>query len=209
MDVAALLLLGCLGRLMPRSVAGLATTSLCGLGVLLCLPALLAATPTALSLPIGPPGLSQHLALDGTTTVFLLIIFICGTAVAGQSAVAAGHSAESWSIPLGLAGVLMIVLAADGTTLAAGIAITGTALTARPVLAVAAASLVVLALSVVMPPGSGSGFDLIRSATSGTGRLAAAVILIGAAVFAMLIGERRPNDAGQISTGDLLAATAC
>ena len=86
-DIVALLLLGAFGRLMPSTGSGLPAAALCGLGALLCLPVLiLRLRAVALVIPIGPPGLSLHLALDPLSTIFLAIVLVAGTAVAAFQA---------------------------------------------------------------------------------------------------------------------------
>ncbi len=222
-----MLLLGCIGGLLPRSVAGFATAGLCGAGVLLCLPALLTATPGALSFPIGPPGLSLHLALDATATLFLVILFVCATAVAGQAAVIAGHPDEASSVPLCLSGLLVTVLAADSITLAVGLALVGAALwrrteprsdriagnrnhrdraLSRPVYVIVTVALLLIALSLITPAGVASDFSLIRAHSATAARLAAFAVLTGTAILTMLILAGPPADTGDITVSDALIA---
>jgi hydrogenase-4 component B len=136
-DATILLLLGAVGGWLPRGLAGFATTGLSALGALLCLPPLLSNAPASeLDLPIGPPDLSLHLALDPISALFLLIIFLCGTAVvafwtSGESRISAswvgqrqaGATGEIRCITLCLAGLAILLLAADAVTFAIGSAV--------------------------------------------------------------------------------------
>ncbi len=88
-DAIALLLLGAIAHVLPAACAFVATI-LCGLGTLLCLPPLLMrAGASSLTIPVGPPGLSLHLALDPLSAFFLVIALLAGTAIAAFQATAA------------------------------------------------------------------------------------------------------------------------
>ncbi len=88
-DAVALLLLGVSAHALPAA-CGLIMTILCGLGTVLCLPPLLMRTAgSSLTIPIGPPGLALHLALDPLSTFFLTIALLAGTAIAAFQASAA------------------------------------------------------------------------------------------------------------------------
>lgn len=125
-DVVALLLTGACATMMPFAACGLLTTMLCGLGALLSVPPVLARLPaTALMIPAGPPGLSMHLALDPLSALFLVIVFLAGTAIAGFQANAAspGRTASIRITAFGLAGTALAFLAADGVALALGLSV--------------------------------------------------------------------------------------
>lgn len=82
---------------------GRATVALSGFGAALALLHLLAgAAPSALALPVGPPGTHLHVALDGFASLVLLLLFVAAAAAAAPV----------------LAGALaLMVLAADGFSL--------------------------------------------------------------------------------------------
>jgi hydrogenase-4 component B len=227
-DATTLLLLGALGGWLPRGVAGFATTGLSALGALLCLPPLLSnAAASELELPIGPPGLSLHLALDPISALFLLIVFLCGTAVAafwtsGESRISSsrvgqlrtGATREIRCITLCLAGLAILLLAADAVTLAIGSAVASIGMSlpnhapppAPASLPSAASSppaipradgatapwvflpglLFLLAVCLLTPPGVAPRFDVIHAAWVDSGRAAAAAVIAIAATMVLL-----------------------
>jgi hydrogenase-4 component B len=126
-DAVALLLLGACAAALPVAATTFLATMLSGLGMLLCVPPLLLHTAaTATELPVGPPGLSLHLAVDPLSACFLLIVFQAGTALVAFQATATpvSQGASVGMTALCLAGAALSLLAADGVTLAIGFAIT-------------------------------------------------------------------------------------
>jgi hydrogenase-4 component B len=226
-DATALLLLGAFGGWLPRGVAGFATTGLSALGALLCLPPLLSnAAASELELPIGPPGMPLHLALDPISALFLLIIFLCGAAVAafwtsGESRISAsrvgqpraGPTPEIRCITLCLAGLAILLLAADAVTLAIGSAVASLGMSlpnhaappaGAPIPSAASSPLAVsradgatapvflpglfllLAVCLLTPSGVAPRFDVIRAAWVDSGRAAAAAAIAVTATMVLL-----------------------
>ncbi len=125
-DVVALLVLGACAPAMSRAVRGIANTMLCGLGALLCLPSLLFRMPPAsFEIPVGPPGLSLHLALDPLSIFFLTIVFLAATSIAAFQAAAASHTelAAKRTTPFCIGGTAFCLMSADGVALAVGLAV--------------------------------------------------------------------------------------
>jgi hydrogenase-4 component B len=122
---AALLVLGCTGGLLPRTVSGAAVSAVCLVGALVGLAALIDGTAAArLRLPIGPPGLSLTVTLDAISAPFLAVVLLCAVAAAALMAVGPRGSYGDAAAPaLALAGVTLILLAADAVALAIGLAI--------------------------------------------------------------------------------------
>ena len=132
--VAALFVTGALGLLWPnqaRGAVGLAGAGLAGLaGTLALVVLLLPGPPAELALPVGLPGAPLSLALDNLSSGFLLLVAFAGSA-ALVFAAEATPDAPAGSLaapPLALAGLLLAILAADGVTLALGLAIGGAAI---------------------------------------------------------------------------------
>jgi formate hydrogenlyase subunit 3/multisubunit Na+/H+ antiporter MnhD subunit len=126
-DVAALLLLGTFATALPLPARDFLATTLAGLGLLLCLPSLLTGrAATELTLPIGPPGLSLSLALDPLSAFFLAVAFLATTAIAAFQATTTplGQSDSVRTTAFSAAGTAFSLLAADGVTLAIGLAVT-------------------------------------------------------------------------------------
>ncbi|MDR3530211.1 MAG: proton-conducting transporter membrane subunit [Rhodopila sp.] len=211
-DIVALLLLGACAAAMPLAITGFLATGLCGLGTLLCLPPLLVRMPaTVLDLPLGPPSLPLHLALDPLSAFFLLIAFLCGTAVAAfQATTAPLADAESvWVTAFCLAGTATFLLAADGITLAIGVALACGAIwlsrNNRHRQAVLLVPLLFLtATCLLTPSGFAPRFDAIRTAPIDSDHAAAATALAIAAVAGLILG--RSADRGW--TRDALIAGA-
>ena len=85
---AALLVLGCAGGLLSRTVSGAAVSAICLIGALISLAALIDGSEAArLRLPIGPPGLSLTVTLDAISAPFLAVVLLCGGAAAALTAV--------------------------------------------------------------------------------------------------------------------------
>jgi hydrogenase-4 component B len=227
-DATTLLLLGALGGWLPRVVVGFATTGLSALGALLCLPPLLSnAAASELALPVGLPALSLRLALDPISALFLLIVFLCGTAVAafwtsGESRISAswagqlrtGATREIRCITLCLAGLAILLLAADAVTLAIASAVAAFGMSlpdhapppaGAPLPSAGSSTLAVsradgtiapgvflpglfllLAVSLLTPSEVAPRFDLIRAAWVDPGRAAAAAALAIAAAMVLL-----------------------
>ncbi len=127
---AALLVLGCAGGLLSRTVSGAAVSAVCLVGALVGLAALIDGTAAArLQLPIGPPGLSLTVTLDAISAPFLAVVLLCAAAAAALMAVGPRGSYGDAAAPaLALAGVTLILLAADAVVLAIGLAITSAGL---------------------------------------------------------------------------------
>jgi hydrogenase-4 component B len=189
-DAGALLLLGACASALPPAAVGFLATMASGMGMLLCLPPLLMNTPaTTLELPIGPPGLSLHFALDPLSAFFLIVVFLAATAIAAfQANTTPVPAAASVRMTVfALAGAAVVLLAADGVCLAIGLAIMcgGAWLPrgdrrARPALLIP--FLMLAAMALLAPFGSGLRFDAIHAAPAGAGRAAAAAALTIAAV---------------------------
>jgi len=106
-----------------RPAIGLAGTALAGLGAMLSLLALaMRADPAGLSLPLGLPGMALRLALDPLAALFLTVAFLAGTARIAFAAETA--AVEAGTLALRLAGAMLTILAADGTALTLGLALT-------------------------------------------------------------------------------------
>lgn len=196
-DAGALLLLGTFAASLPLAGSGFLVTTFSGLGLLLCLPPLLTdPAPTDLTLPLGPPGLSLHLALDPLSAFFLLIVFLAATAIAAFQATTTPatttHATTIGATTIGtppiratafcLAGAAFSLLAADGIALTIGLAITCSAIwlpqRSRPPLLI---PLLLLGAVCLLAP-AGAGFDAIRTASVDPNRAAAAAVLTIAAV---------------------------
>jgi hydrogenase-4 component B len=196
-DAVALLLLGAFGAALPLAACGFLATMATGLGMLLCLPPLLMTAPaTVLAVPIGPPGLSLHLALDPLSAFFLVVVFLAATVIAAVQATAVPLSplASVRTNVLCVAGTALALLAADGVTLALGLAVTCGALwlpgqgryrqsaLLLPLLPLAAVCL-------LTPAGYAPRFDAIRTAPADPEHAMAAAALIFA-TFATLAWNR-------------------
>ena len=201
--LAALLGVGTLAAFLPaaaRQAIGFVAAGITGLGSLLALFGLLLGhEPTGIDLPAGPPGVALHLALDPLAAFFLLFVFLActvGLAVASESprtdppATLAGQAACA-------AGLGLALLAADATTLAAGLAMAGTALWAtgapgrsRSLLLgvpLAVAALTLAAVAVLGAPDSAS-FDGVRALPPGPRNGAAlALAILGAGTLTGLV----------------------
>jgi hydrogenase-4 component B len=131
LDVIALLIAGAMAAVMPAMVCGFLTTTLCGLGTLLCLPSLLLRIPaTALDIPLGPPGLSLHFALDTLSVFFLFIALLAATATAAIQAatISPTRPASPRVTAFCVAGTGLSLLAADGVALTIGLTVACAAL---------------------------------------------------------------------------------
>ncbi|HEY0182416.1 MAG TPA: proton-conducting transporter membrane subunit [Rhodopila sp.] len=189
-DAAALVLLGVCASAVPSAACGFVTTMLSGLGGLLCLPPLLMrATPTAFVIPVGPPGLSLHFALDPLSGFFLLIVFLSGTAIAALQATANPPSAIQLGrlTALTIAGSGLALLAADGVTLTIGVAVAcGIRWLPRPAAGPLLIPLLLLAaVCLLTPSGFAPRFDAVRAAPVDADRAIAAAALTIAAVVGL------------------------
>ncbi len=210
--MAALLLAGAACGFMPRGSGGIVTAGLCVLGALICLPPLLIALPaTALDLPIGPPGLSLHLALDPVSVFFLLLAFASGAAVAAFQAAKApmAGASEARVAAVCLAGTSLTLLAADAMSLAIGAALAGGPLflqrkDRRGHIILLIPLLLLSAICLLAPDGSAPRFDAIRDTPIAPGQAMAAASLTAAAVIVMLCYPR----ATRCETRDALTAGA-
>lgn len=188
-DTVALLLLGTAAAVMPRSVSSFLGSMLCGLGFLLCLPPLLTGgDATGLTIPLGPPGLSLHFALDPLAIVFLITTLLAGTAVtAFQAATESVAPAAPIRVTAhGVAGIVLALLAADGVTLALGLTIACAAMWQPGQAGRMMAPIVVLAaVCLLTPAGYPPRFDAIRAAPIDMDHAAASTVLIMVAVAAL------------------------
>ena len=197
-DAVALLIAGGL----PASVRRRLTPCLGGIGLLVCLAALVLANGAAtLSLMVGPPGLGLQVELDPLGLFFLLLVLLSGTAIAAVEALSPvgspGGGAAVGDTALGIGGAVIAILAADGVTLALGLAAIG-----RGVPRVVAGGLMLTAVCLLTPQDYAPLFDAIRMAPVDADHATAAVALALAAMIALL----RPwgGGRGQISTLGLL-----
>jgi hydrogenase-4 component B len=188
-DVVALLLLGTGAAALPLAACGFLATMFSGLGLLLCLPPLLTGTAaTALSLPLGPPGLSLHLALDPLSAFFLAAVFLAGTAIAAFQATTPTAAGPIRTMAFCLAGTALSILAADGVVLAIGLAISCAAIglprSSRVPLLIPL--LLLAAVCLLAPAGFVPSFDAIRAAPVDPNRAAVAALLTTAAVAGLV-----------------------
>jgi formate hydrogenlyase subunit 3/multisubunit Na+/H+ antiporter MnhD subunit len=201
--LVALLGVGALGAFLPgssRQPIGFVATGICGLGCLLSLiSVLVSASPTITDLPVGPPGMRLHLALDPLSGFFLLFMFLAGAAVlacAAEGADADPLAGLTARIAGCIAGLGLTLLAADGVTLALGLTIGGGALwaTSEPgppraqhiAVVLAAAALLLTAVALLTAPDSLPHFEAIRARTPDPRPAAAALTLLGAGALAGL-----------------------
>ena len=204
-DALALLMLGLIAAALPVGLPGLLATLLCGRGALLALPRLIfGLAPTTLTPPIGPPGLSLHLALDPLSGFFLCIVLVAATAIAAfqSSAAPLAPAAPPQITMVCAAGLVLSLLAADAVVLALGLGIVCAsagrgrrALMAVPLLALGAVYL-------LTPAGADSGFEAIRANAPAAGHAAAATT--GTLVAAGLLAWPWRN--GRCWTTDALTA---
>jgi formate hydrogenlyase subunit 3/multisubunit Na+/H+ antiporter MnhD subunit len=193
-DAVALVLLGSFGTALRAGVRGVLAIVLSGLGMLLCLPSLLMGARTAaLTLAVGPPGLSLHLVLDSLSMFFLVVVFLAGTAAAAfqQAAGEPKVDAEVRTIPLCLGGTVLALLAADGMTLAIGLTVACGAIGLRGAnryrqAALLVPLLVLVAVCLLAPVGFAPRFDAIRAVPVDPARAIAATALTVAAVAGLI-----------------------
>ncbi len=197
----AMLTLGVLAGRLPRTSPGV-LAAVCGLGTLLCLPPLLMGPDaTGLNLPLGPPGLSLHFALDSLSLAFVVMIFLAGTAIAALLATAPGvpQTDTIRTTPLCIGGTTLALLAADGIVLTLGLVTVCVSIRPR---AVAAPIMILVAVCLLTPPGYAPRFDAIRTAPADLVHAGAALALAVASVATML--WRRPDKSGPVT--DMLTA---
>jgi hydrogenase-4 component B len=199
-DAVALLLLGTFAAALPLAAGAFLAMMASGLGILLCLPPLLIRGPaTTFGVPVGPPGLSLHLALDQLSACFLVIVFVAGTAIAAFQATATPppRAASMRMTVFGVAGAALAVLAADGVILAIGLAVSCGAIllpgSASPLndpptrdrrrhAALLFPLLVMAAVCLLTPAGFAPNFDAIRTVPVDPDHATAAAALTIAAV---------------------------
>ena len=102
-------------------LAVLAAALLCGLGAVVDLLYLMSgATPVVLTLPLGLPGQSTLLGLDGVSGFFALLLLLAG--MAGCAAALDEHAPQPTApaLPVFLAAMLFTLLAADAVAIVAG-----------------------------------------------------------------------------------------
>jgi hydrogenase-4 component B len=200
-DAIALLLLGLCAAALPVVVCGFVATTASGLGMLLCLPSLLMRSPaTSLGIPVGPPGLPLHLALDPLSASFLFIVFLAGTAISAYQATAVPvpPAASVRMTACGLAGTILLLLAADGVSMALGLAVTCCAVSlptgtlsrsartdVRRHAMLLVPLLVLAAVCLLTPSGFAPRFDAIRAAPVYPGEVVPVALLTVAAVVGL------------------------
>ncbi len=193
---------GMLGSRRVQAASGIAAGTLAGLAVMLALVVLLLPGPPAtLTLPVGLPGAPLSLALDPLGAGFLLLLSLAGTAVIvfAVEAPLPGSAYATASLPIALAGLLLAVLAADGITLALGLALGGGALWAsagagesgRPsagglAVVLVAGAAVIVALALLAPAGGGLHFAAVHTAPPGPARATLAVLVAVIGLGALL-----------------------
>lgn len=202
-DAAALLLLGGIAAFVPHRVTGFATAGLSGLAALLCLPPLFPSVAASrLELPVGPPGLTLHLALDPLSALFLLVVSFCGTAVAafaaahgaGAGEAGAATARHARSIPCCLAALSLVLLASDPVTLAIGLILLGAAMTrlddaVNPLATLLSAFMLLFAVCLLTPHGFAPRFDAVRAAPIEAGRATAGAALAVAGGLSLVQGS--------------------
>ncbi|WP_428491464.1 hypothetical protein [Rhodopila sp.] len=194
LDAVALVLLGGFGTRLQPAVGRLLAMLLTGLGMLACVGLLLIRAPAAaLTLPVGPPGLALHLALDSLSMFFLGVVFLAGFLTAAFPATDAAPRLDAGprSIALCLAGTVLALLAADGMTLAIGLSVTCGAIRFADANPHRAATLLVpllllAAVCLLAPVGFAPRFDAIRAAPIDPGRATAAAALTAVAVAGLI-----------------------
>lgn len=182
----ALLTLGTLTTRLPGTSGSFLTTMFCGLGALLCLPPLITRAETVvLTLPLGPPGLSLHFALDPLSLAFLILTFLIGTAIAAFQAAGTQvpRSDGIRTTAFSIGGTALALLAADGMVLTLGLATISASICPR---AIAAPFMILAAVCLLTPPGYPPRFDAIRTAPADPLRAAATLILTVTAIATML-----------------------
>jgi formate hydrogenlyase subunit 3/multisubunit Na+/H+ antiporter MnhD subunit len=209
-DAVALLLLGACAAMLPLAGSTFLATMFSGLGTLLCLPSLILRAPeTTLDLPIGPPGLSLHLALNPLSAFFLIIAFLAGTAIAAfqETTIPMPRTATVRITAICLSGTALSLLAADGVTLAIGLAIMCGAIyfpqsSRRIQIAALVPFLLLTATCLLTPSGFAPAFDAIRAAPVDPNHTSVAAALTFAAVIAL----NRGGSAERCWTRDALTA---
>ncbi len=184
----ALLLVGIAAIVMPLAASGILTTALSSVGTLACLLALfLRMQATSFSIPIGPPGLSLYFALDPLAMLFLVIIFLTGTAVAAfQATTVARTRVESPSVTaICVAGTALSVLAADGVALALSLSAI-CAVTGRNTPQMLVPILILAGVCLLTPAGYAPRFDAIRAAPIDPDHATAAAALTIAAAGGLI-----------------------
>lgn len=137
--IAALAGIGVVGGAWPRlsrQSIGNTTAGLAGLAALFSLVVLLLDDPPATwTLPLGPPGAAFRLMLDPLAAFFATLVFTAGAAVGAFTAATGDpptgtHDGPSGiaPVPVCLAALGLVILAGDGLTRAAGIAVAGGAI---------------------------------------------------------------------------------
>lgn len=191
-----LLLLGCLGGLMPRGVGGGLAALFCGTGAVLCALTLAGRLPAAVvQLPAGPPGLPLTLALDPVAALFLLVTMLCGTVLTAASALGAGGPERPGAVALVFAGLALAILGAGAAPLCLGLAIAAAGLwrldpANRPLPVIGAAFLLLAALCLMAPPGLPPDFLPILDAAAAPLREGEAAVLTLAAAALLTLATR-------------------
>lgn len=203
--IAASFVTGALGLLWPRQAreaVGIAAAGLAGLAGMLALAVLLLPGASAvLALPVGLPGTPLRLALDPLSDGFLLLISITATAsgVFAAKAAPTEPAVGGAALPVALGGLMLAILAADGLTLALGLALGGGAIwsmgrrgdleqpsTAPLAVALGAAAAVIVALGLLAPSAADLSFAAIRAGPVDPGRAAIAVLVAIAGLGALI-----------------------
>jgi hydrogenase-4 component B len=212
-DAVALLLLGACAMLLPLRAAILLATGLSGFGTLLSLLPLLGRLgAAALTIPVGPPSLSLHLALDPLSACFLLLIFSSSTAVVVYHArcVTLVQAPLLRQTALCLGGATLAMLAADGVSLTIGLAVIGGAVSVPDRLGRAPLLIPLLLLAAIClltPADFVPRFDTIRAAPIGSGRAAVAAALAVAAATALAWATQRWPTSVAVTAGLFVPTT--
>lgn len=205
----ALLTLGILSRFLPAPLSSLLTTILAGLAALLCLPPLIArAGSSVLALPLGPPSLSLHFAIDPLSLAFFAVAFLAGTGIAAFVAATREIRPEVVSeIAFCIGGTGLALLAADGVVLALGLAIITATICPR---AIAVPFVLLAAVCLLTPPGYAPRFDAIRAAPVDQVHAAASLILTIAGIATLLWPRAALREwPGGALTAGLLVPLSC
>lgn len=196
-DVVALFLVGAFAAAVPLTALGFLLSGFSGLGAVLCIPFLLMRmAPAVLSIPIGPPGLALHLALNSLSAYFLFVVLLAAAVVAAvQSpsvlAASAAPTASARITAFCTAGTALSLLAADGVGLTIGIALTCTTIWLPQAPRGARAGLLIpllllAAICLLTPAGFAPRFDTIRAAPVDPDHVTAAVAMTLAALIGLV-----------------------
>jgi hydrogenase-4 component B len=185
-----LLLLALATHVLPALAVRVSTAVLTATALLLCLfTAIVPLQPSGLALPIGPPGLSVHLALDALSAFFLIVALVSATALAVFE-IGATAGRASPRVPVGIAGAVLTLLAADATLLAIGLALSCSAgwidRRRRRSAVMFVPFAVLAAVALMTPSGFPPHFDAIRAAPATLMNPTFSVLLTLSAVIGLI-----------------------